>query len=373
MNIIVGLGNPGSKYKATRHNVGFETIDKLCYDYKINMKNQQRFRALIGEGKIAGKPILLVQPMTYMNLSGEAVRKILHFYKLSPSEMTVIYDDVALPVGDIRVREQGSAAGQKGMINIIAQLKTDEFPRIRIGVGDRPPFMKLSDYVLSRFLREEWDDMIKGITKAGDAAELILKEGTVAAMNKYNKKMPTPSEQKKQNSKLKLVRPNSSLKVKYEEMMKEWLAFGGRLNPATLLSNGAPYETWLQWTKDYTQEATCPPGTVPQTLYFALSNDGKLIGAVTVRHKLNDTTINENCGGHIEFGVRPTERKKGYAKEILRMALVKLKEYGITNAIINCDFDNIEHEKTILACGAILQNEVVNNDGVKVKQFVIGS
>jgi len=371
MNIIVGLGNPGSKYKGTRHNVGFETIDKLCYDHKINMKNQQRFRALIGEGRIAGKPILLVQPMTYMNLSGESVRKILHFYKLQPSEMIVIYDDIALPVGDIRVREQGSAAGQKGMINIIAQLKTDEFPRIRIGVGDKPPFMKLSDYVLSRFLREEWDDMIQGITKAGDAVELILKEGTVTSMNRYNKKMPTQSEQKKQNAKLKLVRPNMSLKLQYEEMMNEWLAFGGRLSPATLQNDGVPYETWLQWMKNDTLETTCPPRAVPQTLYFALRNDGKLVGAIAVRHKLNELTINESSGGHIVFGVRPTERRKGYAKEILRMALIKLKEHGITNAIINCDFDNIESEKTILACGGMLQNDVANNGGAKVKQFMI--
>ena len=198
MHIVIGLGNPGSKYKGTRHNIGFETIDKLCFDHNIKMKNQQRFRALIGEGRIAGKPVILVQPMTYMNLSGEAVRKIMHFYKLTPLEMIVLYDDVNLPVGDIRVRERGSAAGQKGMINIIAQLKTDEFPRIRIGVGEKPPSWTLSDYVLSRFLKEEWDDMIQGVTKAGDAAQLILKEGTISAMNKYNKKMspPKPPKQK---------------------------------------------------------------------------------------------------------------------------------------------------------------------------------
>jgi len=198
MQAIIGLGNPGSKYKGTRHNIGFETIDKLCYDHNITMKNNQRFRAFIGEGRIAGKPVILVQPMTYMNLSGEAVRKILHFYKLTPLEMIVLYDDVNLPVGDIRVRERGSAAGQKGMINIIAQLKTDEFPRVRIGVGSKPPSWTLSDYVLSRFLKEEWDDMIQGVTKAGDAAELIIKEGTISAMNKYNKKMtpPKPPKQK---------------------------------------------------------------------------------------------------------------------------------------------------------------------------------
>jgi len=192
MYAIIGLGNPGSQYKGTRHNVGFETMDKLCYDHKITMKKNNRFKAMVGEGRINGKQILLIQPLTYMNLSGEAVRKILHFYKIPPTEMVVVYDDVNLPVGDIRVRERGSAAGQKGMANIIAQLSTDEFPRIRIGVGEKPPSWTLSDYVLSRFLREEWDDMIKGITKAGDAVEQILKEGVVLTMNKYNKRMSPP-------------------------------------------------------------------------------------------------------------------------------------------------------------------------------------
>jgi len=189
MHIIIGLGNPGGTYKGTRHNVGFETIDKLCYDHNITMKNNKRFRAHVGEGRIHQKPVLLVQPMTYMNLSGEAVRAILNFYKLPPSQIIVVYDDVNLPVGDIRVRERGSAAGQKGMISIIAQLGTDEFARVRIGVGSKPPGFTLSDYVLSRFLREEWDDMIKGITKAGDASLQIVKDGIVHAMNAYNKRM----------------------------------------------------------------------------------------------------------------------------------------------------------------------------------------
>lgn len=186
MHIIVGLGNPGTKYKGTRHNVGFETIDKLSYDYKIKLKNNSKFRALVGEGSIGGKAVLLVQPLTYMNLSGESVRAILNFYKIPPSQMVIIYDDVNLPVGDIRIRERGSAAGQKGMINIIAQLKTDEFTRIRIGVGDKPPGFTLADYVLSRFLKEEWPAMIEGITKAGDAVEMMLGSDVITAMNKFN-------------------------------------------------------------------------------------------------------------------------------------------------------------------------------------------
>ena len=189
MNLLIGLGNPGDTYKGTRHNVGFETISKLCYDFDITLKNNARFKANTSEGRIGGKKVMLMQPLTYMNLSGEAVLSALNFYKLTPQDIIVIYDDVNLPVGDIRVRERGSAAGQNGMKNIINLLKTDEFPRIRIGIGDKPPGFKLSDYVLSRFLKEEFDDMISGITKAGDAAEVILKADVATAMNQFNKRL----------------------------------------------------------------------------------------------------------------------------------------------------------------------------------------
>ncbi|MCL2356797.1 MAG: aminoacyl-tRNA hydrolase [Defluviitaleaceae bacterium] len=188
MKIIIGLGNPGSEYKGTRHNVGFETMDKLAFDFNITMKKNRRFRSETGDGRIGGKQIILVKPLTYMNLSGEATRLILNFYKLPPSEIIVVYDDVSLPVGDIRVRERGGANGQKGVLNLIAQLGTEEITRIRIGIGSNPPSWTLADYVLSRFLREEWDDMITGITKAGDAVQMILKEGTPAAMNFFNRK-----------------------------------------------------------------------------------------------------------------------------------------------------------------------------------------
>ena len=194
MRIIAGLGNPGDTYKGTRHNVGFETIAKLAYDFNITMKNNRRFRANTGEGRIGGKSVMLVQPQTYMNLSGESIRAIMQFYKIPPQDIVVVYDDVNLPVGDIRVRERGSAGGQKGMVNILAQLGTDEFPRVRIGVGSKPPGWKLSDYVLSKFLREEWDDMIAGITKAGDAVELILKQDVVSVMNLYNRKLSRSEE-----------------------------------------------------------------------------------------------------------------------------------------------------------------------------------
>ena len=189
MYVIVGLGNPGNKYAGTRHNIGFELLAKLCYDHGISMKNNSKFKAHIGEGRIVGKPVLLVAPMTYMNLSGQSVRKVLQFYKLNHSNLVVAYDDVNLPVGDIRIRERGSAAGQKGMVNIIENLGTNEFARIRIGVGEKPPSWSLSDYVLSKFLKEEWDDMIAGVTKAGEAVEQVLQDGVIHAMNKHNKKV----------------------------------------------------------------------------------------------------------------------------------------------------------------------------------------
>ena len=189
MRIIIGLGNPGDAYRGTRHNVGFETIDKLSYDFNIKLKNHRRFRAHVGEGRIGQAPVLLVKPQTYMNLSGQSVKAILTYYKLPPSAIIVVYDDVSLPVGDIRVREKGSAGGQKGMVDIIAKLATDEFPRVRIGIGEKPENWDLADYVLSRFPKKEWDAMIQGVTKAGDAVGFILKEGTAAAMNEFNRRL----------------------------------------------------------------------------------------------------------------------------------------------------------------------------------------
>ena len=214
MRLVIGLGNPGSSYKGTRHNVGFETVDKLSYDFNIDLKNNRRFRAYTGEGRILGVRVMLVQPRTYMNLSGEAISKILAYYKLLPRDIIVVYDDTALPVGVIRVRERGSAGGQKGMINTIAVLGTDEFPRVRVGIGDKPPGFSLSDYVLSRFLREEWDDMIKGITKAGDAVQTILTEGTVKAMTLFNEKIAKKkSDKNTTDTEMGLEDPNEGKKI----------------------------------------------------------------------------------------------------------------------------------------------------------------
>jgi PTH1 family peptidyl-tRNA hydrolase len=187
MRIIIGLGNPERDYKGTRHNIGFETINKLAYDHNIELK-RAKFRAHFGEGKIAGKKIMLVKPQTYMNLSGESVRDILGFYKLGAKDIIVLYDDTAFEVGQIRIRQSGSDGGHNGMKNIIYHLETTEFDRIRIGVGAKPPGWDLADYVLSRFKKEEFDKMVDGITRAGDAVNTIMREGTTMAMNVFNPK-----------------------------------------------------------------------------------------------------------------------------------------------------------------------------------------
>jgi len=188
MHIIAGLGNPGSAYKWTRHNAGFEVIGKLAYDFGIAM-NTRKFRAVVGSGTIKGAKVRLAMPMTFMNLSGESVRDMLAYYGVPVEKLIVVYDDSALPVGSVRVREQGSAGGHNGMKSLIYQLDTDVFPRVRVGIGEKPPGWELSDYVLSRFTPEERNGIIEGITLAGDAVCSVLTEGIGFAMNKYNRKV----------------------------------------------------------------------------------------------------------------------------------------------------------------------------------------
>lgn len=185
--IIVGLGNPEKEYKNTRHNVGFEVINKIAFDHNIPI-NKAKFRAHIGEGVISGKKVMLVKPQNYMNRSGEPVRDILAFYKKTPKEIAVIYDDTALPLGDIRIREQGSGGSHNGINNIIYQLETQDFLRIRVGIGPKPENWELSDYVLSRFLASDTEKIIEGITKASDAVELLLSTTAIDVMNKYNRR-----------------------------------------------------------------------------------------------------------------------------------------------------------------------------------------
>lgn len=191
MIAIVGLGNPGRDYVWTRHNIGFEVINKLSYDYNIDM-NKNKFKACIGEGRIGFEKVILVQPLTYMNLSGESVRELMSFYKLEPEQLIVFCDDINLPVGSIRIRSKGSDGGQKGLRNIIYQLGYDNFIRIRVGVGEKPKDWDLANYVLSKFTPEEHDEIVGAITSATDALALIVKDrlnGLSEAMNKFNKKV----------------------------------------------------------------------------------------------------------------------------------------------------------------------------------------
>ena len=187
MYIIAGLGNPTREYEKTRHNVGFDTIDVLADKLNTSV-DEKKFKGLYGRGIIAGEKVILLKPQTFMNLSGESVRAAADFYKVDPEDILVIYDDISLEPGQLRLRGKGSAGGHNGIKNIIAHLGTQEFPRIKVGVGDKPPRMDLADYVLGHFSKEDQAKMDEAFKDAADAAEMILDKGMDAAMNHYNMK-----------------------------------------------------------------------------------------------------------------------------------------------------------------------------------------
>ncbi|MCI9104514.1 MAG: aminoacyl-tRNA hydrolase [Lachnospiraceae bacterium] len=187
MYIIAGLGNPTKEYDKTRHNVGFEVIDKLADRYDIDV-SERKHRAFCGRGVIEGQKVLLVKPQTFMNLSGESLRSVLDYYKVLPEELIVIYDDISLSPGQLRIRLKGSAGGHNGIKNIIAHLGTQEFPRIKVGVGEKPPRMDLKDYVLSRFSKGEQELMDEAFQEAAQAVVMMLGEGADRAMNHFNTK-----------------------------------------------------------------------------------------------------------------------------------------------------------------------------------------
>lgn len=188
MYVIAGLGNPDRKYEKTRHNVGFDVIDALASKYNIRM-NEKRHRAVCGRGVVAGVRTLLVKPQTYMNLSGESIAEILHFYKLNPAkDLIVVFDDISLKPGNIRIREKGSAGGHNGIKSIIARTGSSEFSRIKIGVGDKPEGWDLADHVLGRFSNEERAYVEAAIKDAVLAAEYMLRDETDRAMNEFNAK-----------------------------------------------------------------------------------------------------------------------------------------------------------------------------------------
>lgn len=194
MYIIAGLGNPGSKYDNTRHNIGFATIEQLAEQENILIL-ENKHKALLGKGYIAGQRCILVKPQTFMNLSGECVRELTDYYKIDEqSELIVISDDISLDVGQIRIRKKGSAGGHNGLKNIIAHLGHDHFIRIRMGVGEKPKEYELVDYVLGHFAGEECVKMREASVRAADAVRLIISQNVEAAMNLYNCKKEQTTE-----------------------------------------------------------------------------------------------------------------------------------------------------------------------------------
>lgn len=186
MYIIAGLGNPGGKYEKSRHNVGFQVIDRIAAKYHIDM-NMKKHKAICGTGVVEGMKVMLVKPQTYMNLSGESIREVVDFYKADPEEeLLVIYDDVSLRPGQLRIRKKGSAGGHNGVKNIIQHLGTQAFPRIKVGVGEKPEGYDLADYVLGHFSKEDEERMVEAYDRAVLAAAEILTDGPDRAMNDYN-------------------------------------------------------------------------------------------------------------------------------------------------------------------------------------------
>ena len=196
MFIIVGLGNPGKEYENTRHNAGFNSIDVLANKYNISIREAEH-KALVGKGYIEGQKVILVKPQTYMNNSGEAVREITDYYKVDPeSELIVLYDDISLPVGTLRIRDKGSAGGHNGIKSLIQHLGTQVFLRIKVGVGDKIPEMDLVNHVLGHFNKDDAEVMKDSFTKAAEATVMMLGGDIEKAMNIYNTK---PKKEKKEN------------------------------------------------------------------------------------------------------------------------------------------------------------------------------
>lgn len=184
--LLVCLGNPGDQYEGTRHNVGFQVADELGERARIPIQ-KLKFRALTNICTLGGEKVLIMKPVTYMNLSGEAVRQAADFYKVPPQRVLVVSDDVSLPVGKLRVRSGGSAGGHNGLKSIISHLGSEDFPRVKLGVGEKPhPDYDLAEWVLGRFTGEDKKTMRAAIKRAADAAECIIQDGVDKAMNKFN-------------------------------------------------------------------------------------------------------------------------------------------------------------------------------------------
>jgi PTH1 family peptidyl-tRNA hydrolase len=185
--LIAGLGNPGNRYAATWHNSGYQVIDLLATRHRQAV-NRIRFSALTAKMKLAGTPCLLLKPLTYMNLSGEALQAAVRYYKIGLDRCLVIYDDIDLDLGQIRIRESGGPGSHNGMKSIIQHLADEAFPRIRIGIGPKPMAWDLADYVLSDIPADTNPLWQQTLTRAADAVELVIRAGTAAAMNQFNRR-----------------------------------------------------------------------------------------------------------------------------------------------------------------------------------------
>lgn len=187
MYLIAGLGNPSRTYEGTRHNIGFTMIDAIGNKFGIDVTTKKH-KALVGRGMIDGMRVILAKPQTYMNLSGESIREITDFYKIEPENIIIIYDDISLDVGQLRIRKKGSAGGHNGVKNISAHLGTQEFPRIKVGIGNKPEGWDLADYVLSKYTKAEQEALEEASEGVIGAVKLMLMDDIEAAMNKYNAK-----------------------------------------------------------------------------------------------------------------------------------------------------------------------------------------
>ena len=185
MKLIVGLGNPGSRYTGTRHNIGFEVIAELARRHAAGSP-REKFQAELAEASIAGEKTLLMCPLTFMNLSGQAVQPARDFYKIENNDLLVVCDDFALPLGKLRIRAQGSAGGQKGLDDIIRRLGTDELPRLRIGIGPLPENWEAANFVLGKFSQEESAEATEIVKRSADAVASWIRDGLAKAMNQYN-------------------------------------------------------------------------------------------------------------------------------------------------------------------------------------------
>lgn len=254
MYLIVGLGNPGRKYDGTKHNMGFDVIDELVDRHHIPSSGTDR-KGMYGKGIIEGQKVILMKPLTYMNLSGEAIRAYVDFYKIDPeSELLVIYDDISLDPGNIRIRKKGSAGGHNGMKNIILHLGTDKFPRIRVGVGEKPAEWDLADFVLAPFSKDDRKKVDEAIADAATAVELFLKDDLDGAMNQFNKKGESEAKAAKKAAKAaaRAAREAEKAKQREEAAKAEGIA---KATSAAGISGGAVEPAFAEESSEGTGKA----------------------------------------------------------------------------------------------------------------------